>query len=211
MKTGSKIALALGAVAAFLFAKKKQTVSGIGAVDWDHAAYIAQNDLGIDLNKSFFELTWSQIDDLVLLAKRVGYRRSYDNGKSYGRAFYDALKRKKISGVEGTTGARIVDKIELFSNCDSAEEIKKLIEDYIEDNLGHVVEDQREAYEYFKNIYRDGLDYGDVQLGNSQYSNFYLDKEDEYGFSPLIRVVIDEIIVDPESDHYCYIVTVEED
>lgn len=95
MKTGSKIALALGAAAAFLFAKKKQTVSGIGAVDWDHAAYIAQNDLGIDFNKSFFELTWSQIDDLVLLAKRVGYRRSYDNEKSYGRAFYDALKRKK--------------------------------------------------------------------------------------------------------------------
>lgn len=29
MKTGSKIALALGAVAAFLFARKKQAVSGI--------------------------------------------------------------------------------------------------------------------------------------------------------------------------------------
>lgn len=35
MKTGSKIALALGAVAAFLFAKKKQAVSGIGKTEYN--------------------------------------------------------------------------------------------------------------------------------------------------------------------------------
>lgn len=141
MKTGSKIALALGAVVVFLFAKK-------------------------------------------------------DN---------------KVSGVGYTTGARIIDRIELFSNCDSAEEIKELIEDYIEDNLGHIVEDRREAHQYFKKIYGDNLEYVDVHFGDSQYSNFHLDKEDEHGNSPLIRVVIDEIIVDGGSDDYCYIVRVEEE
>lgn len=60
-------------------------------------------------------------------------------------------------------------------------------------------------------MYGDDLEYDDVHFGDSQYSNFHLDKEDEYGNSPLIRVVIDEIIVDGGSDDYCYIVRVEEE
>ena len=95
MKTSSKIALGAAAIAAFLIAKKKSdSVSGIGGVDWYHAVWVAQNELGIDFNKSYFQYDMSTIYDLVDLGKRLGYRRSYDNGKSYGRAFYDALARR---------------------------------------------------------------------------------------------------------------------
>lgn len=94
MKTSSKIVLGAAAgVIALMCLKKKQGVSGIGAVDWEHAIWRAQNELGIDFNKSYFEQSWGDMSDLAQLGKKVGYRRSYDNGKSYGRAFYDALKR----------------------------------------------------------------------------------------------------------------------
>ena len=68
--------------------------SGIGSVDWHHAVWVAQNELGIDFDKSYFAQDQSKMYDLAKLGKRLGYRRSYDNGKSYGRAFYDALSRR---------------------------------------------------------------------------------------------------------------------
>lgn len=68
--------------------------SGVGSVDWYHAVWVAQNELGIDFDKSYFAQDQSKMYDLAKLGKRLGYRRSYDNGKSYGRAFYDALSRR---------------------------------------------------------------------------------------------------------------------
>ena len=93
MNKGILLGAAAG-VLALLGLKKKKSVSGVGAVDWHHAVWRAENELGIDFNKSFFEQSMSTIYDLVDLGKRLGYRRSYDNGKSYGRAFYDALARR---------------------------------------------------------------------------------------------------------------------
>ena len=93
MKTSSKIAIGAAAIAAILFVRKKATVSGIGAVDWEHAIWRAENELGINFRKSYFEQSWDDMTELAALGKKMGYRRSYDNGKSYGRAFYDALKR----------------------------------------------------------------------------------------------------------------------
>lgn len=94
MKTSSKIVIAAAAVGAWLLAKKKQGVSGIGGVDWYHAVWVAQNELGVDFNKSYFSHPQSTMYELANLGQRLGYRRSYDNGKSYGRAFFDALARR---------------------------------------------------------------------------------------------------------------------
>lgn len=87
------VAGAAGALA-WLCIHKKSGVSGIGGVDWYHAVWVAQNELGIDFNKSYFEHSPSTMYELSDLGKRLGYRRSYDNGKSYGRAFFDALARR---------------------------------------------------------------------------------------------------------------------
>ena len=96
MKKSSKIGLAVGAVVGALMVLKKKAanVAGVGAVDWDHVRWRAENELGIDFRKSYFEQSWSAMTDLANLGRKSGYRRSYDNGKSYGRAFYDAIKRK---------------------------------------------------------------------------------------------------------------------
>lgn len=52
MKTSSKIALALGAVAVFLFAKKKQAVSGIGAFGINYIDKIKARQLFKKLDNS---------------------------------------------------------------------------------------------------------------------------------------------------------------
>lgn len=94
MKSISKIALVAAGFAAIALIKKTKGVSGIGAIDWDHARWRAENELGIDFSKSYFEQSWDSMIDLSNMGKKMGYRRSYDNGKSYGRAFYDAIKRR---------------------------------------------------------------------------------------------------------------------
>ena len=101
MKTGNKITLGVLALAAGALALlKKNGVAGIGAVDWAHARWRAENELGIDFSKSYFEQSWSATTDLANLGKKMGYRRSYDNGKSYGRAFFDAIK-SRTHDIEG--------------------------------------------------------------------------------------------------------------
>lgn len=96
MKDSSKLVVAGAALAGLLavLKSKAKKVAGIGGVDWYHAVLVAQNELGVDFNKSYFSHPQSTMYELADLGKRLGYRRSYDNGKSYGRAFYDALARR---------------------------------------------------------------------------------------------------------------------
>ncbi len=125
---------------------------------------------------------------------------------------YATRKRPQgLNGISGTTGARIVDNVELMSNCESAEEIEKRLKDYVERHRGHVVNSITEAYEYFRDVYGKKLDFDNVHYGDTQFSTFTLDSEDRYGYIPTIRVIIDEIYVDPGSDDYCYMVRAEEE
>ena len=126
-------------------------------------------------------------------------------------AYLIAKKKGVISGIGHTSGARIVDNVELMSNCDSVEEIEERLKEHIERYKGHVVNDITEAHKWFKQLYGNDLDFDDVHYGESQYSHFSLDKEDRYGYVPTVRVIIDEIYVDSGSFDYCYMVRVEED
>lgn len=122
-----------------------------------------------------------------------------------------SARKKDVVGVGHTTGARIVDNIELMSNCNNSEEVEQRLKEYIESYKGHVVNNLKEAYEWFKEIYGEDLDYDDVHFGDTQYSTFSLDEDNEYGWIPSIRVIIEEVVVDSGSDDYCYIVSVEEE
>jgi hypothetical protein len=50
---------------------------------------------GIDPDHDFFSLSWGQIEDVVAVAKVVGYRKGRGVPKSTGRAFMDYLRRTK--------------------------------------------------------------------------------------------------------------------
>ena len=75
-------------------------VEGVGAVDWYYAVYQAKHNLGIDLNKSYFEQPQSLMYDLKQFGKSLGYKNS--TIFSDARAFYRALQTKnRTLGVEG--------------------------------------------------------------------------------------------------------------
>lgn len=102
--------------------------------------------------------------------------------------------------------AKIIKDIELFANCENAQEVYEKVRSYTENYLGHVVSDVTEAYYWYKDIYGNGLLMDDVLWGETQDSRFMLFNESAY-----IHVRIEEIFVDSGSVDYCYIVSVEEE
>lgn len=95
MKQTTKIALAVAAGAAALLLKKKQPVSGVGAVLWDYALMECKQK-GIDLDKDYFAQSWDVLDEIGAMAKKFGYRMSASSaamGRTNRQAFYYALQR----------------------------------------------------------------------------------------------------------------------
>lgn len=95
MKTSSKIAIAAAAVGAWLLAKKKQSVSGIGGVLWEYAIMECWQK-GIDLNHDYFAQPSWAISELTKMRKKFGYRQSESSkamGRSENQSFYYALCR----------------------------------------------------------------------------------------------------------------------
>ena len=100
--------------------------------------------------------------------------------------------------------------LELFNNCESAEEIRAKLAEYIEKYYGHVVKDYADAEIYFCSNF--GCLAEDVYQGETIDKRFTLDKAAEDGhYTPTIHIRIEEVFTDSGSVDYCYIVTVEEE
>ncbi len=103
--------------------------------------------------------------------------------------------------------ATIIKDVELFENCKNVEEVRESIKNAVEGLTGgHVVESYDDAEAFFAEIF--GEDRQPAHSGDSQYSHITLHCDD----TP-IRIVIEEIVSDPEADtdYYCYMVSVEEE
>lgn len=100
--------------------------------------------------------------------------------------------------------ATIINQLELLSNCENAQEIKSRLVDYVNNHLGHAVEDITEAREFYSDLYdEESLEM--IKYGDSQSAEFELDNE-----SARVSVRITEIYVESGSMDYCYEIYVEE-
>lgn len=97
----------------------------------------------------------------------------------------------------------IIRNLQMFSNCSTVQEVENSVKSYLEDYLGHVVEDLAEAREWLDEIMPSCDD--EVRWGDTQSTEFELDNE-----SARVYVQIAEVMKDSGSDDYCYVVTVEE-
>lgn len=102
MKTSSKIALALGAVAAFLFAKKKQSVSGIGAFYINDIDQIRALQLFKAFDDSFDTMKWhnAQTDAIFKTLENDGVDLEGDDGE---RLFNSIAHKLGLVDVDGNT------------------------------------------------------------------------------------------------------------
>lgn len=102
MKTGSKIALALGAVAAFLFAKKKQAVSGIGAFGINRIDEIRALQLFKAFDDSFDTMKWhsAKIDAIFDTLENDGVDLESYNGE---RLFNSIAHKAGLTDKDGNT------------------------------------------------------------------------------------------------------------
>lgn len=97
MKNNTLMYIALAGAALLLLSKKNNTgVAGIGVSDKLRDIYYdLSEDLRnkVDMGVNFFTLRYSEVDEIVSLMKKYGYRRPYDNGKSPARYCWDMLIR----------------------------------------------------------------------------------------------------------------------
>lgn len=101
------------------------------------------------------------------------------------------------------TSKEIIRNLELMSNCESVEDLKNTLTNYVENNLGHVVADLHEGDEWLSKIMPSCQD--ETRWGDTQSAEFDLDNE-----TARVWVKIAEIMKDSGADDYCYMITVEE-
>ena len=94
------------------------------------------------------------------------------------------------------TSKEIIRNLELMSNCESVEDLKNTLTNYVENNL-------HEGDEWLSKIMPSCQD--ETRWGDTQSAEFDLDNE-----TARVWVKIAEIMKDSGADDYCYMITVEE-